>query len=59
MPTFKKGDVVKVKAVTPEGPITKMRMDDDGTVYYLLSWTTENNMVHERWFTDDQLVAAG
>jgi hypothetical protein len=59
MSTFKKGDVVKVKAVTPEGPITKMRMDDDGTVYYLLSWTTENNMVHERWFTDDQLVAAG
>jgi hypothetical protein len=28
MSTFKKGDVVKVKAVTPEGPITKMRMDE-------------------------------
>ena len=59
MSTFKKGDVVKVKAVTPEGPITKMRMDDDGTIYYLLSWTNDDGAVHERWFTEDQLVAAG
>ena len=57
MPTFKKGDVVKLKTVTPEGPIIKMRMDDDGTIYYLLSWTAEDGMVHERWFTEDQLVA--
>jgi uncharacterized protein YodC (DUF2158 family) len=57
MSTFKKGDVVRLKAVTPEGPILKLRMDDDGTVYYLLSWTVDG-MTHERWFTDDQLVAA-
>jgi len=59
MSTFKKGDVVKVKAVTPEGPIIKMRMDDDGTIYYLLSWTNDDGAVHERWFTEDQLVTAG
>ena len=58
MSTFKKGDVVKVKAVTPEGPITKMRMDEDGTIYYLVSWTVEG-MDHERWFTEEQIVAAG
>jgi uncharacterized protein YodC (DUF2158 family) len=58
MATFKKGDVVKVKAVTPEGPITKMRMDEDGTIYYLVAWTVDG-MDHERWFTEDQIVAAG
>jgi hypothetical protein len=58
MATFKKGDVVKVKTVLPEGPIVKMRMDDDGTVFYLLAWTTDG-VEHERWFTDDQLVAVG
>ena len=58
MSTFKKGDVVKVNTVVPEGPIVKMRMDDEGIIYYLMAWTT-NGTEHERWFTDDQLVAAG
>jgi hypothetical protein len=58
MSTFKKGDVVKVNTVVPEGPIVKMRMDDDGIIYYLMAWTI-NGVEHERWFTDDQLVAAG
>jgi hypothetical protein len=56
MATFKKDQVVRLKAVNPEGPILKLRMDDDGTVYYLLSWTSDG-MTHERWFTEDQLVA--
>jgi hypothetical protein len=58
MPAFKKGDVVKVNTVLPEGPIVKMRMDDDGTIYYLLAWTADG-LEHERWFTEDQLVSAG
>lgn len=58
MAIFKKGDVVKVKAVTPEGPITKMRMDEDGIIYYLVVWSTDG-VEHERWFTEDQIVAAG
>jgi hypothetical protein len=53
---FKKDQVVRLKTVNPEGPIVKLRMDDDGTVYYLLSWTADG-MTHERWFTEDQLVA--
>jgi hypothetical protein len=58
MSAFKKGDVVKVNTVLPEGPIIKMRMDDDGTIYYLLAWTSDG-LEHERWFTEDQLVSAG
>ena len=56
MATFKKDQVVRLKAVNPEGPVLKLRMDDDGTVYYLLSWTVDG-ATHERWFTEDQLVA--
>jgi len=55
---FKKGDVVKVNTVVPQGPIVKMRMDDDGIIYYLLAWTA-NGVAHERWFTEDQIVSAG
>ena len=55
---FKKGDVVKVKAVIPQGPIEKMRMDEDGTIWYLVAWTGDDGQTHERWFTGDDLVAA-
>ncbi len=58
MSAFKKGDVVKVNAVLPEGPIIKMRMDDDGIVYYLVAWSSDG-VEHERWFTEDQIVSAG
>jgi uncharacterized protein YodC (DUF2158 family) len=57
MAAFKKGDVVKVKAVIPTGPITKMRMDDDGIVSYLVEWTDANGITQERWFTENELVA--
>ena len=33
---FKKGDVVRAKVTVPQGPIVKMRMDDDGNVEYLV-----------------------
>jgi hypothetical protein len=56
MATFKKDQVVRLNVVNPEGPITKLRMDDDGTIYYMVSWTADG-MTHERWFTEDQLVA--
>jgi hypothetical protein len=58
MPAFKKGDVVKVNTVVPQGPIVKMRMDDDGIIYYLLEWAADG-VAHERWFTEDQIVSAG
>lgn len=56
---FKKGDVVKLKAVIPQGPVVKMRMDDDGNVWCLMEWTTDDGQTQSRWFMDSELEAAG
>jgi uncharacterized protein YodC (DUF2158 family) len=53
---FKKGDVVRVKAVVPQGPVKALRMDEDGVVYCLIQWTDANGTTHERWINEDQLV---
>jgi uncharacterized protein YodC (DUF2158 family) len=58
MATFKKGDVVKLNAVVPEGPVTAMRMDDDGNVSYLVEWTDADSVAQQRWFAEDQLIGA-
>jgi len=55
---FKRGDVVKLKAVVPQGPIIKMRMDDDGGIWCLMEWTADDGQVHSRWFMDSELEAA-
>ena len=53
---FKKGDVVRAKAVVPQGPVLKLRMDEDsGVVSYLIEWVDENGDTQQRWFTEDQL----
>lgn len=54
---FKKGDVLKVKAVVPQGPVLAMRMSEDGVVSYLIEWS-EGEETHQRWFEQDELVAA-
>jgi uncharacterized protein YodC (DUF2158 family) len=54
---FKKGDVVRVKAVVPEGPVTALRMNEDGVVSYLIQWTDVEGVVQERWFEEAQLTA--
>lgn len=56
--TFKKGDVVKVVAVVPEGPVIALRMSDDGIVSYLIEWTDVDGQVQERWFEESQLTGA-
>lgn len=58
MTTFVKGQNVRMKAVVPQGPVTKMRMDDDGKIEYLVEWNTSEGVTQERWFTEDQLEAA-
>ena len=58
MTTFVKGQNVRLKAVVPQGPVAKMRMDDDGKIEYLVEWTTSEGVTQERWFTEDQLEAA-
>ena len=55
---FKKGDVVKIKAVIPQGPVEKLRMDEDGVVFYLISWTDVAGVNQSRWFREDELKLA-
>jgi len=57
MATFKKGDTVKLVAVVPQGPVEALRMDEDGNVQYLISWTDLNGNNHSRWFDEAQLTA--
>ena len=58
MANFKKGDTVKLVAVVPQGPVESMRLDEDGNVQYLLSWTDVNGNEHSRLFDEAQLAAA-
>jgi hypothetical protein len=55
---FKKGDVVKLKAVVPEGPILAMRMDEEGTIFCLVEWINEDKETTQRWFAESQLESA-
>jgi uncharacterized protein YodC (DUF2158 family) len=57
MAKFKKGEVVQLQVVVPEGPVLSMRMDEDGNVQYLVGWTDDNGVEQQRWFDEDQLVA--
>ena len=56
--TFTKGQAVKVLAVTPQGPVQALRMDEDGNVSYLVEWTDADGNAQQRWFEEAQLVAA-
>ena len=56
---FIKGDVVKLKAVVPQGPVVKFRMDEEtGTVSYLIQWVDAEGHTQERWFNEDVLTEA-
>jgi uncharacterized protein YodC (DUF2158 family) len=56
---FTKGDVVKLKAVMPQGPVIKFRMDEEtGVVSYLLQWVDAEGHTQERWFIEDDLTGA-
>ena len=56
--TFKKGDVVKLNTVVPEGPVQSIRMTEEGVVQYLVGWTDADGVAHERWFDEEQLTGA-
>lgn len=53
---YKKGDVVKVRAVVPEGPVLALRMDDEGVVYCLIEWADAEGKTQQRWFAEDVLT---
>lgn len=58
MPAFKKGEVVKVKGVIPQGPVQSFRMDEDGVVWCLIEWMDADGQLQQRWFKEDDLVGA-
>lgn len=57
MAAFAKGQTVSLKVTIPTGQVTKLRMDDDGVITYLVEWSDANGITHERWFSEDELVA--
>lgn len=56
--TFKKGEVVKLSAVVPQGPVVALRMDEDGVVQYLVEWRDADGVAQQRWFDEDTLTGA-
>jgi hypothetical protein len=54
---FSKNQTVRVKAVNPQGAIESIRMDEDGVIYYRLTWTDINNKSQTRWFAESDLEA--
>jgi hypothetical protein len=52
---FIKSQEVKVKAIVPQGPVEKLRMDEDGNFFYMISWTDSNGNVQNRWFAEEEL----
>jgi uncharacterized protein YodC (DUF2158 family) len=55
--TFVKNQNVRVKAVVPEGPVSALRMNEDGQFFYLIQWTDANGNVQSRWFKEEDLEA--
>lgn len=55
---FTKGQVVAAHAVIPQGPVLALRMDEDGTFYYLIEWVDADGNAQQRWFEESQLTAA-
>jgi|TARA_R110000803_G_scaffold74203_1_gene138256 uncharacterized protein YodC (DUF2158 family) len=55
---FAKGDTVTLDSVLPTGPVLAFRMDSDGIVFCLIEWTDSEGSVQQRWFKEDDLIAA-
>jgi uncharacterized protein YodC (DUF2158 family) len=53
---FKKDDVVEVQVTTPKGAVESIRMDENGMVWYLISWVDSSSEMQHRWFPEDQLT---
>jgi hypothetical protein len=54
---FTKNQTVRVKTVVPQGAVQALRMDEDGVVYCLLTWTDVNGVSQTRWFAESDLEA--
>jgi len=55
--TFIKDQTVRLKVMVPQGPIDALRMDEDGTVFYRVSWVDADGNTQSRWFAENELEA--
>jgi hypothetical protein len=55
--TFIKDQTVRLKVMVPQGPIDALRMDEDGTVFYRVSWVDAAGNAQSRWFAENELEA--
>lgn len=55
---FTKGQVVKLNVTVPTGAVDKLRMNEDGTIEYMVTWTDGDGNAQERWFEESQLTEA-
>jgi len=55
---FTKNKIVKLKAIVPTGPVLSIRMEEDGNIQYLIEWKDVDGELKQRWFNEDQLIAA-
>lgn len=55
---FAKNQEVKLNVAVPQGPVVALRMDEDGTFFYLVEWTDAEGVKQQRWFEESQLSAA-
>jgi hypothetical protein len=56
--TFSKEQNVRLKTVVPQGPVEAIRMEEDGTVFYRISWTDDAGNSQTRWFAESELEGA-
>lgn len=56
--TFTKDQMVQLKTVNPKGAVEALRMDEDGIVFYRISWTDATGNKQTRWFPENELEAA-
>jgi hypothetical protein len=43
--------------MVPQGPIDAIRMDEDGIVFYRVSWVDADGNTQSRWFAENELEA--
>ena len=55
---FQKGETVRLDKTVPQGPVVKLRMDEEGNFFYLVEWNDADGATKSRWFAENELVAA-
>lgn len=53
--TFKKGDVLRLKALIPQGSVEKVQMNADGEIQYLITWADPDGDSNQRWFGEGEV----